>query len=128
MRRRLLHGMACGDAFASLLPAKQAERRRGHEPIGQDRESLPARMTYSAAHPDTFVAVVMGMPEAPSMADDAAVPTDRALSREKIQEDYPGSALSFVSGSAIKRITAGVKARRWSPCQEWSGDRPSPSW
>jgi hypothetical protein len=113
MRRRLLHGMACGDALASLLAAKQAERRRGHKPIGQDRESPPARLTYSAAHPNTFVPVVMSMPEAPSMADDGAVPTDRTLSREKIQGDYPGSALSFVSGSAIKRITAGVRACRW---------------
>ena len=26
--------------------------------------------------------------------------------------DHPGSMLSFASGSAIKRITAGVKARR----------------
>jgi hypothetical protein len=50
MRRRLLHGMACSDALTSLPPARQAERRRGHEPIGQDRESLPARLTYSAAH------------------------------------------------------------------------------
>jgi hypothetical protein len=33
----------------------------------------------------------------------------------------PGSLLSSADGSAIKRITAGVRACRWSPCQVRSG-------
>jgi hypothetical protein len=40
---------------------------------------------------------------------------------------YPGSLLSSVDSSAIKRITAGVRACRWSSRQVRSGDWPSPS-
>jgi hypothetical protein len=40
------------------------------------------------------------------------VPTNRTTPRQEIQWHHPGSMLSFASGSAIKRITAGVKARR----------------
>jgi hypothetical protein len=47
------------------------------------------------------------------MADDRVVVANRASPRETVQGDHPGSMLSFASGSAIKRITAGVKARRW---------------
>jgi hypothetical protein len=50
------------------------------------------------------------------MADDRVVVANRASPRETVQgdhPDHPGSMLSFASGSAIKRITAGVKARRW---------------
>jgi len=55
----------------------------------------------------------MGLAEPPSMADDGVVKAKRTLPREKIQGDHPGSALPSVSGNAIKRITAGVKARCW---------------
>jgi hypothetical protein len=37
---------------------------------------------------------------------------ERAYPWHPIQRHYPGSMLSLLSGSAIKRITAGVKARR----------------
>jgi hypothetical protein len=46
------------------------------------------------------------------MANDRVIPANRALPRQEVQRDHPGSMLSFASGSAIKRITAGVKARR----------------
>jgi hypothetical protein len=46
------------------------------------------------------------------MADDGVVVASRASPREEVQWDHPGSTLSFASGSEIKRITAGVKARR----------------
>jgi len=46
------------------------------------------------------------------MANDRVVPAKRTSPRQEVQWDYPGSMLSFASGSAIKRITAGVKARR----------------
>ena len=46
------------------------------------------------------------------MADDRVVLANRTSPRQKVQRDHPGSMLSFASGSAIKRITAGVKARR----------------
>ena len=112
VRRCLLNGITCGDVLTGLLPAMQAERRRGHEPIGQDREGLSARITNPASHPDAFVPVVVGLTEPSSMADDRVVVANRASPRETVQGDHPGSMLSFASGSAIKRITAGVKARR----------------
>ena len=112
VRRRLLHGSARGDVRAGLLAATQGERRRRREPVGQDREGRPAGMTDSAAHPNGFVAVIVGRAEPPSMTDDRLLLTDWTLPREEIQRDHPGTVLSFVSGSVIKRITAGVKARR----------------
>jgi hypothetical protein len=74
-----------------------------------DRCFLP---TIRVPHPHAFMLVVVGLAESPSMADDRVVPADRALPRQQAQWDHPGSTLSFASGSAIKRITAGVKARR----------------
>ena len=112
MRRCLLNGIAGGDALTGLLPATQAEMRRRRQPIGQDREGLPARLTDSAPHPDAFVPVIVGLAEPPSMADDRVVAAERTPPRQEVQRDHPGSMLSFASGSAIKRITAGVKARR----------------
>jgi len=47
------------------------------------------------------------------MADDRVPLANRTSPRQKVQGDHPGSMLSFASGSAIKRITVGVKARRW---------------
>jgi hypothetical protein len=63
---------------------------------------------------------------APSVTDNAVAITNRTAARQLRQADlgYPGSALSSVDGSAIKRITAGVKARRWSYCQS-SSRRPA---
>jgi hypothetical protein len=58
------------------------------------------------------VLFVVGLAEALSMADDGIVAANRTSPWEQIQRDHPGSVLSFVSGNAIKRITAGVKARR----------------
>jgi hypothetical protein len=112
VRRCLLNGSPGGDVFTSLLPATQTERRRGHEPIGQDREGFSARITNPASHPNAFVAVIVGLAGSPSVADDRVAPAKRTLPRQEDQRDHPGSMLSFSSGSAIKRITAGVKARR----------------
>ena len=50
--------------------------------------------------------------QSPAVADDRVVPADGTSPRQEIQRNHPGSMLSFASGSAIKRITAGVKARR----------------
>jgi hypothetical protein len=69
-------------------------------------------MTDSAPHPNVFVVFVVGLAEPPSMADDRVVTADRTSPRQEVQRDHPGSMLSFASGSAIKIITAGVKARR----------------
>jgi hypothetical protein len=112
VRRCLLNGITSGDALTGLLPAMQAERRRRREPIGQDGEGLPARMTDSPSNPNTFVLVIMGLAEPPSMANDRVVVANRTSPRQEVQRDHPGSMLSFASGSAIKIITAGAKARR----------------
>ena len=113
VRRGLLNGSTCGDMLTRLLSATQGERRRRRQPIGQDREGLVARPTESAPHPNAFVPVVVGLTEPPSMADDRVLLANRTSPRQEVQGDHPGSMLSFASGSAIKRITAGVKARRW---------------
>ena len=63
-------------------------------------------MTDSTPYPNAFVAVVVGLTEPPSMADDRVVVAYRTLPRQEVQGDHPGSMLSFSSGSAIKRITA----------------------
>jgi len=74
------------------------------------------------------VAVVVALTESPAVADDRVVTANGTSPRQQLQRDHPGSMLSFASGSAIKRITAGVKARRWpfpakvSIC--WSGLHP----
>jgi hypothetical protein len=69
-------------------------------------------MTDPAPHPNVFVLVIVGWAEPPSMADDRVAAANRTLPRQEVQRDHPGSMLSFASGSAIKIITAGVKARR----------------
>ena len=69
-------------------------------------------MTDSTPYTNTFVPVVVGLAESPSVANDRVSPANRTLPRQEVQGDHPGSLLSFSSGSAIKRITAGVKARR----------------
>jgi hypothetical protein len=68
-------------------------------------------MADSAPRPNAFMPVIVGKAEPPSMTDDRAAKADRTLPRHQVQRDHPGSMLSFASGSAIKRITAGVKAR-----------------
>ena len=80
--------------------------------MGQDREGLLTGPTNPTSYPDAFVAVIMCLPEPPSVTDDGVLLTAGTPSRHVIQWDYPGSLLSFFSGSAIKRITAGVKAGR----------------
>jgi hypothetical protein len=56
--------------------------------------------------------VIVGLTKPLSVADDRVVMANGTSPWKAIQRNYPGSMLSFVSGSAIKRITAGVKARR----------------
>jgi hypothetical protein len=108
----LLGRIAGGDPLTRLLPAVEAVVPGWSHPIGQNRESLPARLTDSASHPDAFVLVIVALASAPSMANDRVVVANWTLPRQEVQWDHPGSMLSFASGSAIKRITAGVKARR----------------
>jgi hypothetical protein len=77
----LLGRIAGGDPLARLLPAVKAVLPTWSQPIGQDRESLPARLTDSAPHPDTFVLVIVALASAPSMANDRVVMANRAMPR-----------------------------------------------
>jgi hypothetical protein len=112
VRCSLLGSITGGDPFASLLPAMKAVAAGWRQPIGQDRERLPARFADSAPHPDVFVLIVMTLTLSPSVADDGVIKANGTSPRQEVQRNHPGSTLSFASGSAIKRITAGVKARR----------------
>jgi hypothetical protein len=109
MRRGLLNGITCGDVLTGLLSATQAEMTRRRQPIGQDCERLSARMTDSATHPNALVPVIVCLARPPSVGDDSVVPANRTSPRQAVQGDHPGSVLSLASGSAIKRITAGVR-------------------
>src|ERR1019366_8217679 len=82
-------GSAGSNALIGLLPAPQGERRRRHQPIGQDREGLVARMTDSTPHPNAFVTVIVGLAEPPSMADDRVVPANRTSPWQEVQGDHP---------------------------------------
>jgi hypothetical protein len=61
--------------------------------------------------------VIVTLTPSPAVADDGVVKADGASSRQKRQRNHPGSLLSFPSGSAIKRTTAGVKAAADRRCQ-----------
>jgi hypothetical protein len=117
VRRRFLGRIAGGDPFARLLPAVKTVVPSWSQPVGQNREGLPARLADSASHPDAFVLVIVALPSAPSMANDRVVVANWTPPRQAVQRNHPGSMLSSASGSAIKRITAGVKAAADRPCQ-----------
>jgi hypothetical protein len=112
MRCCSLGSITGADSRACLLATPQRERREGNQPFRHDREGLPAWMADPAADPDALVFVIVGFPESPSVANDRLAVAKRAYPRQKLERNHPGSRLSCVSGSAIKRITAGVKARR----------------
>jgi hypothetical protein len=115
--------MACSSGFASdhalagQLAAAQAEGRRGRQGARQNREGDSAGMTDAASNPDALVPVVVSLPESSTMSDDGLAMAYGAAARKQAQGNHPGSELSFISGGAIKRITAGVKARRDRPRQ-----------
>jgi hypothetical protein len=109
--------IAGGDPLARLLPAVKAVVPGWSQPIGQNRESLPARLADSAPHPDAFVPFIVALAPAPSMANDRVVAANWTTPWQALQRNHPGSTLSSASGSAIKRITAGVKAAADRRCQ-----------
>jgi hypothetical protein len=113
----LLGRIAGGDPLASLLPAVKAVMPERRQPIRQDREGFLTRLTDSTPHPVVFAPVVVALTESPSVADDRVVVAKGTSPRQEFQQDHPGSALSSASGSAIKRITAGVKAAADRRCQ-----------
>jgi len=117
VRCGLLGTITGSEVLAGLMPTAKAVVARWRQPIGQDREGLPARFADSPPHPDAFVLAVVSMAEPSSVADDRVLTAKRTSPRQEVQRYHPGSALSSTSGSAIKRITAGVKAAADRPCQ-----------
>ena len=55
-----------------------------HQAVRQDRERLVAGSAESAPKPDALAAVVVRVPQAPSVADDRVVPADGAPTRQAI--------------------------------------------
>ena len=117
VRCGLLGSITGGDALTGLLPAAKAVVTGWRQPIGQGSEGLSARSTDSTPHPDAFVLVVVRITEPSSVANDRVLPADGASPRQEAQRNHPGSVLSSASRSAIKRITAGVKAAADRRCQ-----------
>ena len=72
------------------------------------------RPAHAAADPNPVVAFVVGLFPSPAVACDCILAAPRAASWQERhrKRSHPGSDLSSGFGSAIKRITAGVKARR----------------
>jgi len=119
--------LQCGAACSAVSPAAmcsqaccramQAVVAGWRQPIGQDGKGLSTRLTDSAPHPDTFVLVIVSMAESSSVANDRVIPANGTSPRQEVHRDHPESPLSSASGSAIKRITAGVKAAADRRCQ-----------
>jgi hypothetical protein len=112
VRRYLLGRITGDDSFPCLLATPQREMRKRSEPFRQDGEGFSAWMADPAADPDALVSVIVRLPDSTSVADDRVVMAKRTYPRQQSERNHPGSILSSGSGSAIKRITAGVKARR----------------
>ena len=108
----LLNRVTGTDPLTGQLPTPQSVVPGRRQLIWQDREGLAARLTDSAPHPDACAPVIVALTKSPAVADNRVVSANGTTPRQAIQRDYPGSTLSFASGSAIKRITVGVKARR----------------
>ena len=81
MRSSLLGRIAGGDPLARLLSAVKAVVPGWSKPVGQNRESLSARLTESAPYPDAFVLVIVALASAPSMTNDRVVLTNWAPPR-----------------------------------------------
>jgi len=115
--------------FQGLLPTAVTVVARRWRPSGQNGESLLAQRASAPAYPDRAVPLIVSLFAAAAVTDDRVPAANRTSARQLRQLDlnYPGSALSSVHDSAIKRITAGVKACRWSHRQVRFGDWPSPS-
>jgi hypothetical protein len=102
------------DPFCCMLSALKAVVTARRRPGRQDRECLVARPAQSTPDADDIVHLVMGLFAPLTVADDRLVTAQRTPPWQHPQRErgHPVSILSSASGSAIKRITAGVKACR----------------
>jgi hypothetical protein len=91
----LLGRITGGDPFAGLLSAVKAVVGRWRQPIGQNREGLPARFTDSTAHPNRIASVVVALTESASVADDRIVLADWTSPRQAVQWNHPRVDIVF---------------------------------
>jgi hypothetical protein len=113
-----------------LLPASEAVMPVRRRPHGQNRERLPTGPTSPATNPDAAMSFIVRLLAPPAMAHDGLMAANRTPSRQQLQGErrHPDSGLFSPSGSAIKRIKAGVKARPLNaPPKAQSGCGTSPS-
>jgi hypothetical protein len=108
----LLGNVTGAHSVACLQATPQGEMRERNQPFRQDGEGLPAWMTDPTADPNAVMLVIVRLPQSPSVTNDRLITAKWAQPREQMKRNHPGSMLSGVSANAIKRITAGVKARR----------------
>src|SRR6516164_9401579 len=89
VRRGLFGSITGGDVATDLLPAVQSEGRRWRQPIGQDREGLPARLADSAPHPDVFVLVIMALTQSLPVANNGIGEANGTSPRQQFQRNHP---------------------------------------
>ena len=120
VRHGLLSRIASTHSVTSLLSTAQAVVSRWHQPVRQNGEGLPAWPTNPTPHPEVFSAVVVCLTKSTSVTNDRGVSAKRTSPRQAIQRNYPGSLVSFGSGSAINRTTAGLEVpATHRPCQSF---------
>jgi hypothetical protein len=129
MRCSLLGSITGGDALARLPSTTKAVVAGWHQPIGQNREGLPARLTDSAPHPDAFVPVIVALAEPPSVADDRVVAANGTSPRQEAQRDHPGLDVVFCLWQCDKDNHGWREGPPLTvPCQSFDLlDGPSPS-
>jgi hypothetical protein len=96
-----------------LLPASEAVMPVRRRPHWQNREGLPTGPTSPATNPDAAMPFIVRLLAPTAMAHDGLVAASGTPPRQQLQgkRRHPDSGLFSPSGSAIKRIKAGVKAR-----------------
>jgi hypothetical protein len=99
-------------ALGSLLATMETVVTIRWRPDGQDGKGLPAGRAQSAPNEDKVVKWIVCLFAPLSMADDGSFTAHRTQPWQQADGNrgYPGSVLSSAFGSAIKRITAGVRA------------------
>ena len=104
-----------------LLPAVEAVVPGRRRPVGQYGKCLLAGTTQAPASPDLFVLLVVRLLESLSVADDRPLTTKWTTPRQQFQRNpgHPGSVLFSVSGSSIKRTTAGATAQADRSAKIW---------
>jgi len=81
VRSRLFEWLASGEPLAGQLPTMQGKVPRWDQPLGQNREGLSARTTFSSPHPYSLPVFVVSLPQAQSVADDRIVAANGASPR-----------------------------------------------